>query len=218
MRCWTIVCAALFTLCIASLGSAAAPIISLNGSLYTSVSASSSVNANYLPGNLFNHSSPVVGQEMQGAASDIGHAWAGNTSHSHYLEFQLDQPYFVESIYYAQRDFNNNHTSNFDKVTTMRIWARSSLPFATVDPGSSPNATINITNQTDDTFQEYALPNTISGRYFLLHVNNPNYAPEENHGVIGGSELRLGQYVAPEPSSAALVGMAALTLLGRRRK
>lgn len=176
----------------------AAVMISQNGSAYTSISASSEFSGDYTADNLFDEI-PVVGVQMVPFINnDIGIAWAGNIAenYSHYVEFQLDQSYQIDSLMYAQREYNN--LSSVDKVSIIKIWAGSS-PFTPANPGGSPDVTVSITNQTNDTFVEYALSNAIYGQYFLLHVSNPSYSNSPSKGVIGGAELRFGGAAAPAP-------------------
>jgi hypothetical protein len=190
-----------------------AVVISQNGSAYTSASASSVYPfvAGYGPENLFN-GNPVVGAEMQsGADSDAGFSYAGDVfseGYVHYVEFELDQSYLVGSLFYANRDFENHHDFSKDKTGMIDIWTGASA-FAPADPGTSPDATVVITNGTNDAFEEYLLGTTISGRYFLVRFSNPSYTPILN-GVIGGAELRLGQAAVPEPSMLLILPLLAL--------
>lgn len=192
----------------------AAPIISQNGLAYTSVSASTFLNANYTPDNLFDQN-PTVGQQMS-TGGDAGIAWAaavvGDGSGPHFVEFELDDLYTVESIFHSNRDFNNAGNSAVDKVTNMRIWASSVSAFAAANPGTSPDGSVAVTEVTSSNFTEYTLSSPIVGRYFVVE-----FTGDPNVGVIGGVELRLGGEVVPEPTSLGIAGLLAGFGLLRRR-
>ncbi len=191
----------------------AAPIISPDGSAYSSYTASSELNPNYTVDNLFDQN-PTVGQEISLSGSDAGFAYGGAVDLSPlYVEFQLDNIYTVQSLFYAQRDFNNNHDATHDKIGTIDLWASKTTAFSASDPGFAPNATVSITNLSDDKYLEYLLSAPVDGKFFLIRLTA---VPNQGGSVFGGTEFRLGG-VVPEPSTALLLVFAAVAGLGFRR-
>ncbi len=197
-------------------GARAAPIISPDGSAYTSFTASSELNANYTVDNLFDQNPTVGAQVDTSGASDAGVAYGGAVNVSPlYVEFQLDSVYLVQSLYYAQRDFQNNHNAGFDKIGTIDLWASTTTPFTAGNPGSSPDATASITNLSDDTYLEYSLSTPVTGQYFLIRLTA---APAQGASVFGGTEFRLGGAAVPEPSSFLLIISAGAIAFGAHRQ
>jgi hypothetical protein len=191
----------------------AAPIISPDGTAYSSYTASSELNGSYTVDNLFDQN-PTVGQEISTGGSDAGFAYGGAVDVTPlYVEFQLDSIYVVQSLFYAQRDFNNGHNPGFDKIGTIDLWASTTTPFTASDPSTTPDATVSITNLTDDTYLEYQLSAPVTGQYFLIRLTA---ASGQGASVFGGTEFRLGGAI-PEPSSAALLIATAAAGLAWRR-
>ncbi|MDR3457537.1 MAG: hypothetical protein P4N60_08830 [Verrucomicrobiae bacterium] len=164
-----------------------------SGSIYTSVNASSEYpDPDYVGANLFD--SDLTGVALGTPLS--GNDWADDGVTSAlapaYLAFQVDQIYNVHAIYYAQR--NSNPGDPTDKITALDLWASQTTPFAAADPGTTPDAVMAIPEIDAAVLHRYILPSAITGRYFLIKVEqNPTVA----NSNIGGNEFRLGTFVTP---------------------
>jgi hypothetical protein len=194
----------------------AGTVYSPDGSAYTSVSASTTFNALYTPDNLFDET-PTPGVELSLGGSDAGLSYGGSVGAGpHYVEFEIDASNSIESLFYAQRDFNNTHNPTFDKVDKIELWISDTSPFTAADPSTTPTATFNIPASPDlrhdsDLFAEYPLTSPVIGRYFLVRLTGK---PGEA-GVIGGREMRVG---IPEPASLGILAGTAVLFVGRRRR
>ena len=183
-----------------AVNSLAAPVppvalINLDGTVYTSATASSTFGSEYLPGTAFNDPAPVVGQEMQtgnqGTSSDRNLSWitADMVADPVYFEFELDQIYTLSKLFYAQRDFNDTQLLT-TKFGQMELWFDQNTEFALVDPGRTADATVTLETGMGDTFLEYDLGGQTAGRYVLLRfTGDPSGGGRRTPGI---AELRLG--------------------------
>ena len=202
---------------IASPAAHAFDVYSQNGTAYTSISASSTFTGvpGYTPDGLFDDN-PTPGQEVSLGGSDAGFAYGGTAGPGpHFVEFQIDSVQIIQSLFYANRDFNNTHNPTFDKVESISLWVSDTTPFAPANPGLTPTQIISIPPSPDlrhdsDLFAEYLLDTPVFGRYFLVSLTGK---PSEQ-GVIGGREMRVG---IPEPASLGLLSGLALLLMRRRQ-
>jgi hypothetical protein len=189
-------------------------VYSPNGAAYTSASASSTFNGGYTPDNFFDEN-PIPGQEVSLGGSDINFAYGGSAGPGpHYVEFEIDSVQTIQSIFYANRDFNNTHNPTFDKVESISLWVSDTTAFTAANPGTAALQTFAIPASPDprhdtDLFAEYTLNAPVSGRYFLISLSGK---PSEA-GVIGGRELRVG---VPEPATGTLL-LLPLFLCAKRR-
>jgi hypothetical protein len=166
-------------------------VIDPTGALYTNVINSSQFAAAWGATNLFtqNMSAISVGQSFGGAE------WAKAGSGSAYVAFEVDQPYSVGSVYWAQR----NGSTTGDNMQRMSIWASDTTPFAAADPGTPPDNVIALQpNVGASVWREYLLTNIVSGRYFLMFLEQ---TPGNITGNPGGNEMRLGLNPPPTPPS-----------------
>jgi hypothetical protein len=173
--------------------------IDATGLLYSGISASSEYpDPNYAGTNMFDTdlTGIPVGTVLSGKdwADDGASAALGPA----YLAFQMDQVYSVQALFYAQRAGNSGFP--VDKITMLSIWANPTNPFAASDPGTTPDAVISVPEIDAAVLHRYILPATISGKYFLIKVEqNPNVA----NSNIGGNEFRLGAFVTPSTLALA---------------
>jgi hypothetical protein len=164
-------------------------VIDPTGMIYTNVHNSSQFAAAWGATNLFTQdmTSIAVGQTFGGveyAKSGAGDAW---------VSFEVDQVYSVGSIYWAQR----NGASTGDNMQLMSIWESETTPFTTANPGTPPSNVIALEpNIGASVWREYILTNIVSGRYFLLHLEQ---TPGHITGNPGGNEFRLGLNPPPTP-------------------
>lgn len=164
------------------------------GNLYTDISASSEYpDPNYVGTNMFD--SDLTGVAL--GAHLTGKDWAddgpGTSYAPAYLTFSLDQSYQVDALLYAQR--NNRPGEAIDKITSLSIWASTTTPFAAADPGTSPDATVAVPDMDAGVLHPYALPASVTGRYFLIQVSQD---PVVNSSNFGGNEFRLARYAVSQ--------------------
>lgn len=166
-------------------------VIDPTGMIYTNVLNSSQFAAAWGATNLFTQdmSSIAIGQTFGGpeyAKSGAGDAW---------VSFEVDQVYSVGSVYWAQR----NGASTGDNMQLMSIWVSETTPFTTANPGTPASNVIPLeANIGASVWREYILTNIVSGRYFLLHLEQ---TPGHVTGNPGGNEFRLGLNPPPTPPS-----------------
>jgi hypothetical protein len=157
-------------------------VIDPSGTLYTGVSANSEYDpVSYGGLNMFDSdvSGVVAGDKLYGAD------WARVGVDPGYLAFQLDSVNTVGSVFYAQRAGSN---PVLDKVNRLSVWTSATTPFAASDPGVEPSTIVAVTETGGATWKEYLFTNNLTGRYFLVKIEqSPNVG-----GNIGGNELRLG--------------------------
>ncbi|XAL99127.1 PEP-CTERM sorting domain-containing protein [Phycisphaeraceae bacterium D3-23] len=210
---------------------ASGDIISPDGTLYTITDQTPPINANYAADNLFDQALEIG--DDPGNGDDEGRSWGTLSSdgangtigdgigRSDVVAFELDQVYLIDALIYAQRQFNDD--PDRDKNASVSIWASETTAFTTADPGTAADIVDLVLDVTDDTFLFYALPTTISGRYFRLEFeDSPTNMRFDEFGnpipsadSTGGSELRFNN--APEPGSLALLGLGAMAMIRRRR-
>jgi hypothetical protein len=164
---------------------AAGDVISPSGVAYTEVGASSEYSSNYQAQNLFTHDMTGVALGTQVEPNASASDWAINGNAPGYLRFQLDQLQNIASVFYAQRI---GGSPSADKIDFISLWASTTGPFAPTDPGTLPQAIVSVTNQQSGIWSEYELAAPITGRYFLIKVEQAS----ASGGNIGGNELRLG--------------------------
>jgi Concanavalin A-like lectin/glucanases superfamily/Immunoglobulin I-set domain/Immunoglobulin domain len=178
--------------------------LGLSGVIYTNISASSQYpNINYAGTNLFD--SDLIGIALGTHLS--GKDWADDgvtfALAPAYLAFQVDQVYQVNAIFYAQRNVNSGNPT--DKITALSLWASETTPFTAADPGVAPGALISIPEIDAANLHRYILPTTMTGRYFLLKVEQNPTVVNSN---IGGNEFRLGVFATPTLAfSASPIGL-----------
>jgi hypothetical protein len=149
--------------------------------LYSAVSDSGHYDSTYTAANLFNFN--VAGIPLNTQLNDSAE-FAKNGGGTSYVAFSLDQVYTnVGSLFYAQR---SGGIASADKVSQISVWT-GSTPFAAMDPGTSPDTVVTITNAQGAIWNEYLMTNFISGQYFLLKLDQA-----VDDGNPGGRELRLG--------------------------
>ena len=193
----------------------------VSSSLYSSLSGSPS-GANLDVANLFNQplfdDAANIGADT-GSGDDAGRSYGTDPAVGNaVVEFQLDQVYALDTLYYAQRQFNENQ--NRDKNQSVSIWASATNPFSLAAPGTAADIVDLVLNSTtaNDEFLAYALGSTITGQFFRLEfVDAPNGG---NIDATGGAELRLGgvAVAVPEPSSFATLLVAGTIACGKRRR
>ncbi|MFO1476486.1 MAG: lamin tail domain-containing protein [Verrucomicrobiota bacterium] len=168
------------SLCCAS----AATVLDPTGSIYTGVAANSEFSSQYAAINLFSHNVTglAVGSQVEGGP---GVDWAMVGTGPGYVRFQVDQAYLIGSVFYAQRI---GAGASADKIDKISLWASSTGPFAAGDPGTLPLTVVTVTNKTSGIWCEYPLPSQVTGRYFLIKVEQTS----GGGGNIGGNEFRLG--------------------------
>lgn len=174
----------------------AATVLSPSGAAYTQVSASGQFSPAYAPTNLFNHDVTDLALGVPLEASP-GKDWAILGVGPGYVRFELDQVFQVGSVFYAQRIGGD---PGADKIDQMSVWASTSSPFNATDPGTLPLAVLAITNQQSGIWCEYPLASTVTGRYFLIKVEQHS----SSGGNIGGNELRLGM-ATPDTTPPTMV-------------
>lgn len=170
-------------------------VIDPTGTTYTDVSANSEYNGDFAGTKLFNADVTGIpsGTVLSGNAD-----WARVGGEPGFVAFQVDQTYTVGSVYYAQR-VGANPTA--DKITKMSVWASATTPFTAADPGTAPDTILPITQSAGALWMEYLLTNTITGRYFLIKVEQIPLVSGANN--IGGNEFRLGSAGLGEPPGVA---------------
>ncbi len=172
-------------------------------SIYTGIASSSDYpDPNYVGTNMFdsNLTGVPVGAHLNGKDwADDGYAIAFAPA---YLAFQVDQSYPVTALMYAQRNSQSGQT--IDKITTLSIWASQTTPFTAADPGTTPDAVVAIPQIDAAILHAYVLTNTITGKYFVIKVEQNPIVFGSN---IGGNEFRLATLLTTVPltysSSAA---------------
>lgn len=168
----------------------AAEIIDPSGANYSEIQSSSEYSPAFSAAQLFNRDVTGI---APGLSLTPDSDWAISGTGPAYLRFQLDDVYQIASIFYAQR---TGAVAGFDKVNRISIWTSVSNPFSPNDPGSLPKCVMTITNQQSAIWSEYALPEILTGRYFLLKFEQTPIVG----GNIGGGEFRFG--AAPADHSA----------------
>jgi hypothetical protein len=163
-------------------------VIDPSGTIYGNVSDSSHFNGSFISANLFDAdvSAAAVGSPLSAGAeyakSGPGDAW---------VAFEVDQPYEVGSIFWAQR----NGANTGDNMQRLSIWASETDPFTAANPGTAPLDVVNLLpNSGQPVWQEYFLTNTFTGKYFLMHLEQTDV-----RGNPGGAEMRLG--LNPPPTA-----------------
>jgi hypothetical protein len=76
----------------------------------------------------------------------------------------------------------------------MSLWASQTTPFSPSDPGTTPDAVVSIPDTDAGILHRYVLPSTVTGKYFLIEVDQN---PTVMYSNIGGNEFRLGAFVTP---------------------
>jgi hypothetical protein len=166
-------------------------VIDPTGTAYINVTNSSQFAAAWGASNLFSQdvSFFTIGQTFGGVE------WAKAGSGSAYVAFEVDQIYSVGSIFWAQR----NGSTTGDNMQLMSIWASDSTPFTAGDPGVPPQNVIPLqANVGASVWREYTVTNIMSGRYFLMFLQQ---TPGNITGNPGGNEMRLGLNPPPTPPS-----------------
>ncbi|HXI69327.1 MAG TPA: LamG-like jellyroll fold domain-containing protein [Verrucomicrobiae bacterium] len=164
-------------------------VLNPNGTLYTGISDNSHYNDSYTSANLFDYdmTGVALGTFISFDATEYARQGGGTC----YVAFELDQIYTnIGSVFYSQR----YGTSDF--ISQISVWTSDSTPFTAADPGGSPAGVVSVVtgNSSGAFWNEFALTNHVSGRYFLLKMeqSSPNGNP-------GGRELRLGVFVGQPP-------------------
>jgi hypothetical protein len=156
------------------------PVISPTGSAYSNVTDSSHFGAGWVGANLFamDVTGLAPGSTLGGseyARSGPGTAW---------VAFQVDAVYTVGSFYYSQRAGSNTG----DNMQRLSIWSSDATPFTATDPGTAPTGVFSLLpNVGTPVWREYFLTSNITGRYFLLKLEQTTIT-----GNPGGNEFRLG--------------------------
>jgi len=159
------------------------PVLSPTGVLYADVSASSTFSSGFVSSNLFKQD---VTQIPPGATISGGTEYAKSGPGSSYVAFRVDNIYTIGSVFYAQR----NGSGTGDNMQKMSIWTRTNAAFATSDPGTPPDAFVNLLpNSGTPVWREYFLTNNLVGQYFLLKLEQTTVT-----GNPGGNEFRLGLF------------------------
>jgi hypothetical protein len=126
-----------------------------------------------------------------------GREWAKSGSGDAWIRFEVDQIYTVGSVYWSQRVGSGTG----DNMQVMSIWSSETTPFAAADPGTPPDEVIPLTpNSGNPVWARYLLTNQLSGRYFLMHLEQTTAT-----GNPGGSEMRLGVTGFPTPLTWSVV-------------
>lgn len=164
-----------------------------SGRLYTGILPSSEYpDPNYVGTNMFD--TDLTGVSLGSALP--GNDWAddgvGSSLAPAYLAFQVNQVYPVNAVFYAQR--NGNPGNPVDKITSLSLWGSQTTPFTSSDPGTTPDAAISIPETDAGILHRYLLPSTVTGKYFLIKVEQN---PTVMYSNIGGNEFRLGAFVTP---------------------
>jgi hypothetical protein len=159
------------------------------GTLYTGISDSSHFNGSYTAANLFdyNMTGVAVGTFIDFDATEYARQGGGSC----FISFQLDHVYTnIGTLFYSQR------YGTADAVSQISVWTSGNTPFTAADPGTSPDSSVTVTNthSSGAFWDEYYLTNTLSGRYFLLQLDQTTPS-----GNPGGRELRLGILFPPAP-------------------
>lgn len=157
-------------------------IIGPTGSIYTNIISSSQFSTGFVASNLFSTdmTGATVGQTIGGAE------WAKSGSGNAYVAFQVDQSYSVGSVFWAQR----NGSTTGDNMQLMSIWVSDTTNFAAADPGTPPVDVVPLqANVGASVWREYPLTNLISGKYYLLYLQQ---TAGNVGGNPGGNEMRLG--------------------------
>jgi len=171
-----------------------------SGKVYGNISASSVFGNNLAtwgPTNLFKTdvSSLQIGQIMTTEGS--GKEWAKSGGGDAWVAFQVDQSYPVGAIYWSQRVGSGTG----DNMQSLSIWSSDTTPFATSDPGvGAPDVIALNPSSGNPAWVRYILPTPITGRYFLLHLQQTAVT-----GNPGGSEFRLA-VTSPPPLSMTSSG------------
>jgi len=175
---------------------AAATVISPTGSAYVNILASGEFSSDYAAANLFEHdvTGVAVGMVLE---TGPGTDWAIVGTGPGYVGFELGQTQQVGSVFYAQRI---GGSPSADKIDRLSLWSSTSGPFAATDPGTLPQAILTIDNQQSGVWCEYTLPAPVTGRYFLVKVEQTS----GSGGNIGGNEFRLGTAL-PDTTPPAMV-------------
>jgi hypothetical protein len=157
-------------------------VIDPTGAIYSNITNSSQFSGGFIASNLFsqNMTAVAIGQSFGGTE------WARAGAGSAYVAFQVDQSYNVGSVYWAQR----NGSTTGDNMQLMSIWTSDTTPFTAADPGVPPADVIPLqANIGASVWREYSLTNLISGKYYLLYLQQ---TPGNITGNPGGNEMRLG--------------------------
>lgn len=171
--------------------------LSPTGTLYANVRHSSAFSASFVSSNLFTTdvSNVPIGGTLGGA--EYAKSGAGDA----YVAFQVDQSYEIGGVYWAQRNGSNTG----DNMQIMNIWTRDDAPFDTADPGTDPNAVIELLPNTGTpVWQRYVLDSSITGRYFLLFLQQT-----DRRGNPGGAEMRLALKQTHSPAGNVTVALQA---------
>jgi hypothetical protein len=176
-----LVAAGALGLCLAGNRAEALEVIDPTGALYTGVKANSEFNGDYASAKLFDTDVTGVTDGTQISGGD----WARVGTSPGFVAFELDKVYLAGSVFYAQRAGSD---AFLDKVTKISIWGSESTPFTAADPGVAPTTVVSITQSGGAIWNEYSFSTNVSGRYFLIKVEQSPVIG----GNIGGNELRLG--------------------------
>jgi hypothetical protein len=162
------------------------------GAVYSNITNSSQFSTGFTATNLFSQdmTGVAVGQTFGGAE------WARSGGGSAYVAFQVDQSYDVGSVFWAQR---NGSAVPGDNMQVMSIWVSDSTPFTATNPGVPPADVIPLQpNIGASVWVEYPLTNLISGKYYLLYLQQTATVAGSNPG---GNEMRLGLNPTATPPS-----------------
>lgn len=171
-----------------------------SGNVYGNIIASSVFGNNLAtwgPTNLFKTdvSALPIGATMTTEGS--GKEWAKSGSGDAWVSFQVDQSYPVGAVYWSQRAGSGTG----DNMQSLSIWSSDTTPFPASDPGTAaPDAVALTPNSGNPVWVRYILPVPITGRYFLLHLQQTTVT-----GNPGGSEFRLA-VTSPPPLSVTRSG------------
>ncbi len=166
-----------------SLNVRALDIIDPTGVIYTNITESSRFGATWGATNLFNYN--VTGVNPGDALPSTGLEYAKSGPGTAYVVFEVGSNYDVGSVFYAQR-FGSTTGDNMQR---MSIWTSTTTPFTAVDPGTPAQAVVALLPNTGvPIWREYFLTNTLTGRYFLLKLEQTTLS-----GNPGGKQMRLGQ-------------------------
>lgn len=179
-----------------------------SGAIYSVISASSEYpDPNYVATNMFDSDLTGVLVGTQLTNNDWADDGVSTALAPAFLAFQVDKSYSVNAVFYAQR--KNNSGNPIDKITALSVWASQTTPFTAADPGTTPDAVVGIPDTDAGVLHRYILPATVTGRYFLIKVEqNPTVAGSN----IGGNEFRLGVFTAPTSSLSFSGSSSGLTL------
>lgn len=185
---------------------AALDVIDPTGAAYVNVSESSRFAAGWGATNLFTYD--VTGMVPGDVLGTTGE-YAKNGGGTAYVAFEVGAVYDVGSVFYAQR-FGSTTGDNMQR---MSVWASTTTPFTTADPGMPPATVFALLPNTGaPKWEDYILTNTINGRYFLLKLEQTTVT-----GNPGGNELRLGlaptsPVIAVQPPSPTVYSGSTSTL------